>query len=116
MRMVRLVWILMVSGILLSHIPPNALSQQGVSGYTVITAVELKKLMDSEKDILLIDTLALSRYRQEHIQGAKNFEFPNENMDRWDKSKTDGKSQEDFIGILGGDKDRPIVFYCLDAK
>jgi rhodanese-related sulfurtransferase len=114
--MVKLLSALMASGMLLSSLPPNAPAQQGVSGYTVITAVELKKLQDSEKDILLIDTLALSRYKQEHIQGAKNFEFPNENMDRWDNSKTGGKSQDDFIGMLGGDKDRPIVFYCLDTK
>jgi len=116
MRMVKLLSALIVSGILLSGLPPNAPAQQGVSGYTVITAVELKKLQDSEKGSLLVDTLAFSRYKQEHIQGAKNFEFPNENMDRWDNSKTGGKSQEDFIGMLGGDKDRTIVFYCLDAK
>jgi rhodanese-related sulfurtransferase len=107
---------LMASGILFLSSPPNVPAQPGMSRYTVITAAELKKLVDTEKDILLIDNLAFSRYRQEHIQGAKNFEFPNENMERWDHSKTGGKSQEDFIALLGGDKDRPIVFYCLDAK
>jgi len=116
MGIVKLLSLFMGSGILFFGLSPNAPAQQGVSGYTVITAVELKKLQDSEKDSLLIDTLAFSRYKQEHIQGAKNFEFPNQNMDRWDNSKTGGKSQEDFIALLGGEKDRPIVFYCLDAK
>jgi len=116
MRIGKLLSVVMVSGILFLSFPPNTPAQQGVSGYTVVTAVELKKLVDGEKNTLLIDNLAFSRYKQEHIQGAKNFEFPNENMDRWENSKTGGKSQEDFIALLGGDKDRPIVFYCLDAK
>ena len=116
MRIMKLLPIMTVGGVLLLCLPSSAPTQQGVSGYPVITAVELKKLQDSEKDILLIDNLAFSRFQQEHIPMAKNFEFPNENMDRWDKSKTGGKSQENFIGLLGADKDRPIVFYCLDAK
>lgn len=116
MKMMKLLSIAMVWGIIFLCLPSNGPTQQGVSGYTVISALELKKLQDSEKEVLLIDTLAFSRYRQEHIPGAKNFEFPNEDMDRWDKSKTGGKSQEDFIGLLSADKDRPIVFYCLDAK
>ncbi len=89
---------------------------QNVSGYTVISAAELKKMQESGAGILVIDTLAYSRYKQEHIPGAKHFEFPNENMDRWDKSKTDGKSWDDFAAVLGGDKDKPIVFYCSDEK
>ncbi len=89
---------------------------QDVSGYTVISAAELKKLQDSGKDILVIDTLAYSRYKQEHIPGAKHFEFPNENMDPWDKLKTDGKSRDDFVALLGEDREKTIVFYCSDGK
>ncbi len=89
---------------------------QDVSGYTVISAAELKKMQDSGTGILVIDTLAYSRYKQEHIPGAKHFEFPNGNMDPWDKSKTDGKSRDDFVALLGEDKDKLIVFYCSDEK
>lgn len=103
-------------GILFLCLASSASPQPEVKGYTVISAVELRKLQEGEKGVLLIDTLALSRYRQEHIAGAKNFEFPNENMASWDKSKTGGKSTEDFAGLLGEDRDRPVVFYCLDAK
>jgi len=31
-------------------------------------------------------------------------------MDPWDKSKTDGKSRDDFVALLGEDKDKLIVF------
>ena len=89
---------------------------QEVTGYTMISAVELKKMRDSEKEILLIDNRPYAAYKQEHIFGAKHFEFPNGNMDQWDASKTGGKSKEDFIGLVGGDKDKPIVFYCTDEK
>ncbi len=37
-------------------------------------------------------------------------------MDTWDKSQTAGKSQDDLVGLLGGDKERPVIFYCLDEK
>ena len=116
MRFAKWLSVFLASGMILLALPFLASAQQGVSGYTVITAVELKKLLENEKDTLLIDNLAVSRFKQEHLPGARHFEFPNENMDRWDKSKTDGKTQEDFTGLLGGDKDRPIVFYCLDSK
>jgi len=89
---------------------------QEVSGYTVITAVDLKKMQESGKAILVIDTLAESAYKQGHIPGAKPFEFPNGTMERWDGSKTAGRSTEDFVALLGEDKEKPLVFYCLDEK
>jgi rhodanese-related sulfurtransferase len=89
---------------------------QEVSGYTVISAGELKKMQDSMTKILIIDTLTHSRYKQEHIPGAKHFEFPNENMDIWDKAKTDGKSRDDFVALVGEDKDKTVGFYCSDEK
>jgi thiosulfate/3-mercaptopyruvate sulfurtransferase len=89
---------------------------QETSGYTVITAADLKKLQESGKTILVIDTLAESAYKQGHIPGAKHFEFPNGSMDPWDKSKTAGRSKDDFVALLGEDKERPVVFYCLDEK
>ena len=89
---------------------------QDVSGYTVITTADLKKIQESGKAILVIDTLAESAYKQGHIPGAKHFEFPNGNMEPWDKSKTAGKTTEDFVALLGEDKEKPLVFYCLDEK
>jgi rhodanese-related sulfurtransferase len=89
---------------------------QGTSGYTVLSAVELKKMKDGGKEMLIIDTLPYEVYKEGHIPGAKNFEFPNENMNSWNKSKTAGKSQDDFVAFLGKDKDKPLIFYCFDEK
>ena len=89
---------------------------QEVSGYTVISAVDLRKMQDSGKEMLLIDTLAGAIYKREHIPDAKNFLFPNGNMDPWDTSKTAGRSKDDFVALLGGDKEKPLVFYCADEK
>jgi thiosulfate/3-mercaptopyruvate sulfurtransferase len=89
---------------------------QEVRGYTVLSAAELKRIQDSGKELLVIDTLAYSTYSQGHIPGAKNFVFPNINMDSWDKSKTAGRSKDDFVAFLGENKDNPLVFYCSDEK
>ena len=41
-------------------------------GYEVINAEELKKLIDSKKDILIVDTMPYEdSYKKEHIPGAK---------------------------------------------
>ena len=89
---------------------------QGASGYTVLSAVDLKKMQDSGKDMLIIDTLPSPVYKQGHIPGAKNFEFPNGDMDSWVKSKTAGKSRDDFVALLGKNRDKPLVFYCFDEE
>ena len=73
-------------------------------------------MLDSGTETLVVDTLSKSAYIKEHMPGAKNYEFPNENMDQWNKSKTGGKTQDKFISFLGENKDRPIIFYCLDEK
>jgi len=115
MRILKWFSVSMVGAILFLCLPSNAPTQD-VSGYTALSAVELKKLQDSEKEILLIDARPYSGYKPEHIPGAKQFEFPNGNMDQWDKAKTGGKSQEEFLGFLGENKDKPLVFYCTDAN
>jgi len=33
-------------------------------------------------------------------------------MTEWKASETDGKTKEDFLKLLGPDKNRLIVFYC----
>lgn len=89
---------------------------QEVTGYTVITATEVKKMQESGQSTLVIAALPASGFKQGHIPGSKQFEFPNGNMDQWDKSKTGSKSQDDFAALLGEDKGKPLVFYCQDEK
>ncbi len=86
-------------------------------GYDVVTAEELKKWMDGGKDILIIDTMPYeASYKKQHVPGAKQFLFPIPDMVEWDVKETDGKTQEDFIALLGPDKDKTLVFYCGFVK
>ena len=81
-------------------------------GYEVISAEELKKLIDSKKDILIVDTMPYEdSYKKNHIPGAKQLEFPIPEM----KSLDDRKKAE-LVKLLGADKNRLIVFYCGFTK
>jgi rhodanese-related sulfurtransferase len=86
-------------------------------GYDVVTTEELKKWIDSGKNMLIVDTMPFeASYKKEHVPGAVQFLFPIPEMKQWDTKETDGKSQEDFIKLLGDDKDRLIVIYCGFVK
>ncbi|MEA2116295.1 MAG: rhodanese-like domain-containing protein [Thermodesulfobacteriota bacterium] len=86
-------------------------------GYDVITTEELKKLIDSGKDVLIIDTMPYeASYKKEHVPGAKQFLFPIPEMEAWDSKETDAKSQEDYATLLGPDKNKTIVIYCGFVK
>jgi len=89
--------------------------QQG--GYDVITAAELKDMLDSGKDLLVIDTMPYKdSYEKEHIPGARQFLFPIPVMETWDATKTDGKTKENYAALLGPDKEKIIVIYCGFVK
>ena len=86
-------------------------------GYDVITTEELKDLIDSGKDILIVDTMPYEdSYQKQHIPGAEQFLFPIPEMETWDTKETGGKTQNDFVALLGPDKDKTIVIYCGFVK
>lgn len=86
-------------------------------GYDVVTTEELKKWIDSGKDMVIVDTMPYEdSYKKIHVPGAVQFLFPIPNMNQWDINETDGKSQDDFIKLLGSDRDKPIVVYCGFVK
>lgn len=86
-------------------------------GYDVVTTEELKKWIDSGKDMVIVDTMPYEdSYKKIHVPGAVQFLFPIPDMIQWDINETDGKSQDDFIKLLGSDKDIPIVVYCGFVK
>jgi len=86
-------------------------------GYDVITTEELKNLIDSGMDILVIDTMPFAAsYKKEHVPGAKQLLFPIPEMEAWDTKETDGKTKEDFTAMMGQDKDKTIVIYCGFVK
>ena len=85
--------------------------------YDVVTTEELKKWIDSGKDMVIVDTMPFeASYKKGHVPGAVQFLFPIPEMKQWDSKETDGKSLEDFMKLLGSDKDRPIVIYCGFVK
>jgi thiosulfate/3-mercaptopyruvate sulfurtransferase len=85
--------------------------------YNVITAKELKDLMGSEKNLLIIDTMPYdASYKKAHVPGAKQFLFPIPEMKEWNPKETDGKTLDDYKALLGPDKDKTIVVYCGFVK
>lgn len=85
--------------------------------YDVVATEELKKWMDSGQEILIVDTMPYAAsYQKQHVPGAAQFLFPIPDMDQWDAKETDGKTQEEFLKLLGDDKDKRIVIYCGFVK
>jgi rhodanese-related sulfurtransferase len=86
-------------------------------GYDVVTTEELKKWIDSGKEMVIVDTMPYAdSYKKQHVPGAVQFLFPIPDMQEWDTKETDGKTREDFKKMLGDDKDRLIVIYCGFVK
>ncbi|NNG01510.1 MAG: rhodanese-like domain-containing protein [Desulfobacteraceae bacterium] len=89
--------------------------QQG--GYNVVTTEELKKWMDAGKDMVIIDTMPYeASYKKGHVPGARQFMFPIPEMKSWNSAETGGKTQDDFIKLLGSDKNKIVVVYCGFVK
>jgi len=86
-------------------------------GYDVVTTEELKKWIDSGKELLILDTMPYEEsYKKQHVPGAVQFLFPIPNMKEWNTRETDGNTLEDYKKLLGGDKDKRIVIYCGFVK
>ena len=86
-------------------------------GYDVITIKELKDMIDSGKNVLIIDTMPYeASYKKAHIPGAEQFLFPIPEMKEWNTKETGGKTVEDFKALLGPDKNKTIVVYCGFVK
>lgn len=86
-------------------------------GYGLITTSELHKLIKSDEEILIIDTMPYAAsYKEAHIPGAAQFLFPIEPMNEWNSAETDGKSKTDFTALLGDNKEKKIIIYCGFVK
>jgi len=86
-------------------------------GYDLVTTEELKGWIDGGKDMVLVDTMPYeASYKKGHVPGALQFLFPIPDMEQWDTKETDGKTLDDFLQMLGPDKDKPIVIYCGFVK
>ena len=86
-------------------------------GYDLVTTEELKQWIDDGKDVVIVDTMPYEEsYKKQHLPGAEQFLFPIPDMTEWDLKETAGKTQQDFINLLGDDKDKPVVIYCGFVK
>ncbi len=86
-------------------------------GYDLVTTAELKSWIDAGKEMVIVDTMPYeASYKKAHVPGAKQFLFPIPDMDQWESKETDGKSQEDYVALLGPDKEKTIVVYCGFVK
>ncbi len=89
--------------------------QQG--HYDTVTTEELKQWIDAGKEMIVVDTMPYKdSYKKGHVPGAVQFLFPIPALTTWNTRETDGKTQEDFIKLLGSDKEKPIVIYCGFVK
>ena len=105
---------LLILGFLCAIIFPGTVVLSQDKPYQEITVQQLKELMDQEgSHLLIIDAQPFIHYRDGHIPGALNFEFPHGLMDSWDETLTKGWTKEDFLKILRPDYQRPVVFYCF---
>lgn len=85
--------------------------------YNVVSTEELKAWIDAGKEMVIIDTMPYEdSYKKAHIPGATQFLFPIPEMNEWDNKETDGKDQNQYLTLLGPDKDKTIVVYCGFVK
>jgi len=86
-------------------------------GYDVMTTEELSAVLKAGEDVLIIDTMPYeASFKKGHVPNAKQFLFPIPDMLEWDSKETDGKSQEDYLQLLGPDKAKKIIVYCGFVK
>lgn len=77
-------------------------------GYELLSIEELRQRMETETDLLIVDTMPyVSSYQKAHIPGAVQIEFPIEEM-----TEISAELEAELIELLGEDRDRPLVFYC----
>lgn len=86
-------------------------------GYDVITTAELSEVIKAGEDVLIIDTMPYeASYKKAHVPHAEQFLFPIADMAKWDSKETDGKSQQEYLNLLGPDKEKKIIVYCGFVK
>jgi thiosulfate/3-mercaptopyruvate sulfurtransferase len=90
----------------------KACAEKERGGYELISLGDLKGKLDSQEDMLVVDTMPYeASYKKQHIPTAVQFEFPIAEM----KTMDSGMEQQ-YRDLLGPDKDKMIVAYCGFVK
>lgn len=87
-------------------------------GYKLMSIDELKALIDSGEEFVLIDAHPRREFIQGYIDGATNFGFQSSHTGEWDRDVDikGGATQEQYRAALGKDLDKRIVIYCGFTK
>ncbi len=73
-------------------------------GYRLLSTEELTEMLETDPDLLLVDTRQEWEYRAGHIEGARLFAME---PTAWERRQKRGELER----FLGPDKERVIVFY-----
>jgi rhodanese-related sulfurtransferase len=59
---------------------------------------------------------SLQSHQTDEFQADNQQTFSKPDMPQWDTNETDGRTQEDFMKLIGDNTDKPIVIYCGFVK
>lgn len=90
---------------------PDTLKRAESAGYKLINLPELQALIQSEKEVILLDARPDYEYRDGHMPGARNFEFH-----LGHRSGLEPARAEALKVFLGQDRDRLVVTYCRNFR
>lgn len=87
-------------------------------GYKLTTIDELKAMIDSKEDFVLIDAHPRREFVAGYIDGAINFGFQSKRVGEWEKDLDieGGATKEQYQALLGKDLNKKIVTYCGFTK
>jgi rhodanese-related sulfurtransferase len=80
-------------------------------GYQLLSASELKGMVDAKEEFILVDAHPPKDFAQAYIAGAANFGFAGIRTGKWEDDAL-GKSLESYKALLGSDLNRKVVVYC----
>ena len=80
-------------------------------GYELLNLQELQALVQSEKEVVLLDVRPDYEYREGHMPGALNFEFH-----LGHRAGLEPESAKELKALLGKDRGRLIVTYCRSFR
>lgn len=88
----------------------SARTEADREGYDLLDDAELKKLIDSGQDMILLDARADYEFAAGHLPGAVNLEFDlGDDMDL-------PQAKRQALVELAGDKKRMLVIYCRSFR
>ena len=83
--------------------------------YELLSVTDLKKMIDSKENFVLIDAHPQIQFNEAYIAGATNFEFQGKFTRNWKDDVADG-SEDAYKALLGNNLSKKVVIYCGGNK